>query len=52
MKINHKSNYAERRAAEYPDIKDQLDYLVKYGAEAYQEMMQAIKDRYPKPQGE
>jgi hypothetical protein len=44
------STYAEKRAAEYPPIGDQLDALWK-GGEAAAEMLamvQAVKAKYPK----
>lgn len=42
--------YAEKRAAEYPPIGDQLDALWKGGAEAEAMLakVQAVKQKYPK----
>lgn len=42
--------YAEKRAAEYPPIGDQLDALWKGGAEAEAMLakVQAVKAKYPK----
>jgi len=43
--------YQRLRAAEYPDIKDQLDAIWK-GGDAYEEMLSkvmSVKDKYPKP---
>ena len=50
MKIAHQSDYAVRRAAEYPPIADQLDALWKGGAdaEAMRAKVQAVKAKYPK----
>jgi hypothetical protein len=54
MKIEHKSNYAARRAAEYPPVADLADAL--YWKEkgdaslwsAYVAKVDAVKARYPK----
>jgi hypothetical protein len=45
--------YQRQRAPEYPSIGDQLDALWKGGeaAEAMLAKIQAVKDRYPKPEG-
>ena len=43
--------YQRLRAAEYPNIKDQLDAIWK-GGDAYEEMLSkvmSVKDKYPKP---
>lgn len=45
------TQYARDREAEYPSPQEQLDFIVKYGIEPYRAMMQAIKDKYPKPLG-
>jgi hypothetical protein len=55
MKIEHESDYAARRAAEYPPIADLADAL--YWKEkgdasqwsAYVAKVDAIKAKYPKP---
>jgi hypothetical protein len=41
--------YAQRRAAEYPSIVDQLDTLYHGGYDAWKAEIQAVKERYPKP---
>lgn len=45
--------YAQKRAAEYPPIGDQLDALWKGGAsaEAMLAQVMAVKAKYPKPEG-
>ncbi len=58
MKIAHKSNYREKRAAEYPRIEDQLDALWKTLAkqpsllvpetEAMLNRVMSVKEKYPK----
>ena len=45
--------YKEKRAAEYPDIKDYLDGVVKGDQaqiQAYVDACLAVKQKYPKPQ--
>ena len=41
--------YAQRRAAEYPSIVDQLDTLYHGGYDTWKAEIQAVKERYPKP---
>jgi hypothetical protein len=40
--------YAEKRAAEYPAIVDQLDLMYHGGMDAWKTAIQAVKDKYPK----
>lgn len=40
--------YAEKRAAEYPSITDQLDLIYHDGIEAWKEVIDTIKTKYPK----
>ena len=40
--------YAEKRAAEYPPITDQLDLIYHGGIEAWKEVIDTIKTKYPK----
>lgn len=42
--------YKDQRAAEYPSVIDQLDLLYHGGYDAWREMIQAVKDKYPKGQ--
>lgn len=43
--------YAEQRAAEYPPLSEQLDYIYHNGVEAWKtDMIQPVKDKYPKPE--
>ena len=58
MKIEHRRDYREARRAEYPDIGDQLDAIMKLmAADPYcspelkrlAEQCQAVKTKYPKP---
>lgn len=48
-----KTNYIELRRAEYPPLPDQVDALLKGGpeADAMRAKVQAVKDKYPKPNG-
>lgn len=58
MKIKHDADYRQKRAAEYPDIGDQLDAIWKEleqrplldsDAENMLNRVKEIKQRYPKP---
>jgi len=58
MKIRHDADYRQKRAAEYPDIGDQLDAIWKEleqrpllvsDAENMLNLVKEIKQRYPKP---
>jgi len=45
-----KLQYKEQRAAEYPSLADQLDYIYHNGVEAWKtDIIDPIKTRYPKP---
>lgn len=57
MKISHKSDHKALRAAEYPDIADQLDALwhamnqgVLPMVEGFYDEIKRVKDQYPKPE--
>lgn len=41
--------YAELRASEYPSFADQFDVLFHEGFDAWKAVIQAVKDKYPKP---
>lgn len=42
--------YKVQRAAEYPPLSEQLDYIYHNGVEAWKtNMIQPVKDKYPKP---
>jgi len=42
--------YKYKRAAEYPRLSEQLDYIYHNGVEAWKtNIVQPIKDKYPKP---
>lgn len=41
--------YAEKRAAAYPSIADQLDLLYHGGMDAWKAAIEAVKQEYPKP---
>ena len=51
MKITHTSDYARRRAAEYPPVGEQLDALLEGGQKLAElkARIAAVKGRYPKP---
>jgi hypothetical protein len=40
--------YDQKRASEYPNIKDQLDTIFHLGLDVWKQQIQAIKDKYPK----
>lgn len=42
--------YKEKRAAEYPSIADQFDLLYHEGYDGWKAAVQAVKDKYPKPE--
>lgn len=42
--------YQIQRAAEYPSFADQFDLLYHGGYDAWKGVVQAIKDKYPKPE--
>lgn len=44
------NNYKTLRAAEYPKIEDQLDTIYHEGIDVWKAQIQAIKDKYPKPE--
>lgn len=55
MKISHSSDYAGRRAADYPSVQEQMDMLwhaMACGAlpkvEPFYSTLLAVKQRYPK----
>ncbi len=57
MKITHTESYSDKRAAEYPDIGDQLDAMWKFvqtldvpktSVEPILDKIQYVKNKYPK----
>lgn len=42
--------YQRLRAKEYPSFADQFDLLYHGGYDAWQAAIQAVKDKYPKPE--
>lgn len=44
--------YTEKRAAEYPSYADQFDLLYHGGYDAWKAAIQAVKDKYPKPEAQ
>ena len=42
------NEYQYKRAAEYPNIKDQLDDLYHNGIDGWKTTIKAVKDKYPK----
>jgi hypothetical protein len=48
MRPVYTPTYAEKRAAEYPSFADQFDLLYHGGIEAWKDVIQAVKDKYPK----
>lgn len=56
MKLQHRSDYAKRRAEDYPDVATQMDMLwhsMNSGeipkAEPFFSSIEAVKNKYPKP---
>ena len=45
-----RKEYQSLRAAEYPSFADQFDLLYHGGMDAWKAAIQAIKDKYPKPE--
>lgn len=43
-------DYTYNRKTEYPSIQDQLDKIFHDGLDAWKAEIQAIKDKYPKPE--
>lgn len=41
--------YVENRVEAYPALGEQMDYIFHNGFEAWKDMIQSIKDEYPKP---
>ena len=41
--------YQRKRAAEYPDVVDQLDDIYHNGIDAWKATIKVTKDKYPKP---
>lgn len=65
MKVNHQSDYAQRRRGAYPDLSDQLDAFWKVIEELHTDginlpvetvqmlnQVMAVKDTFPKPKPE
>lgn len=54
QEINHRSDYREMRRKAYPKIEDQIDALMKGGADerAMRDHVLGIKGKYPKPADE
>lgn len=45
-----RTEYQRQRAAEYPSFADQFDLLYHGGIDAWKAAIQAVKDKYPKPE--
>ena len=43
------NEYQRKRAAEYPDVVDQLDKMFHSGFQAWKDEIQKVKEKYPKP---
>jgi len=43
------TKYQRDRAAEYPEIVDQLDKIYHEGIDGWKDEIKAVKDKYPKP---
>ena len=51
LKADYESKeYQRSRAKEYPPVVDQLDTIFHGGLAAWQAEIQAVKDKYPKPE--
>ena len=50
LQAEYKNNQYQRdRASEYPSIQDQLDTLYHQGYDGWKEMIDEVKNKYPKP---
>ena len=50
LKAEYNNNQYQRdRASEYPSIQDQLDTLYHQGYDGWKEMIDEVKNKYPKP---
>ena len=50
LQNQHTTNeYQRNRAAEYPNVVDQLDDIYHNGIDAWKATIKATKDKYPKP---
>lgn len=45
-----RQEYVYNRTAEYPSIEEQLDTIYHQGIDAWKQTIQAVKDKYPKPE--
>jgi tRNA C32,U32 (ribose-2'-O)-methylase TrmJ len=45
-----KLEYTYNRKSEYPRIEEQLDIIFHKGIDVWKEQIQAVKDKYPKPE--
>jgi len=45
-----KLDYTYNRKSEYPKIEEQLDIIFHQGIDAWKQQIQAVKDKYPKPE--
>jgi hypothetical protein len=43
------NQYQRNRASAYPSIQDQLDTLYHHGYDGWKEMIDEVKNKYPKP---
>jgi hypothetical protein len=43
-------SYQRKRSEEYPSFADQFDLLYHGGYDAWKDSIQAVKDKYPKPE--
>lgn len=50
QKLVENEQYKINRANEYPSIEDQLDALYHEGYDGWKAAVQAVKDKYPKPE--
>jgi len=50
LQAEYKNNQYQRdRASDYPSIQDQLDTLYHQGYDGWKEMIDEVKNKYPKP---
>jgi len=48
LEYKNSTRYKELRKAAYPSIEDQLDLIFHGGLDAWREVIQDVKNRYPK----
>ena len=48
--VQPKDDYRQKRRAEYMSAEQQLEFMFDHGFDAWKAHIQAVKDKYPKPE--